>query len=229
MLEKLFASESKIKILNTFFSNPEKTQRLLELSRFLSLPIATLKKELELLTSLGLLENFFENHVEEEPLSQEPDENEKAKKLTKKKVGKKKNLKNKTKSVGGEVLFRLNNNFFLFNEIKALLAKNKILLSLEIFKALEKDCRPSLLILTGKFIDKVEMPTDILIVGNISRRLFLAAISELEKVLGREINFTIFSDREYTYRRDIMDVFLYNILEGEKIILVGGVSGEINI
>ena len=45
-------------------------------------------------------------------------------------------------------------------------------------------------------------------------------IKELEKDLGREINFTILKESEFRYREDIMDIFLYNILEGKTLILL---------
>ena len=45
-------------------------------------------------------------------------------------------------------------------------------------------------------------------------------IKELEKDLGREVNFTILTDQEFRYRRDIMDIFLYNILEGKTVVLL---------
>lgn len=77
-----------------------------------------------------------------------------------------------------------------------------------------------MLILTGFFTNYPEAQTDLLIVGNVKRPAFLKIISELEKDLGHEINFTILDDKEFKYRQEIMDIFLYNILEGKTIVLI---------
>ena len=45
-------------------------------------------------------------------------------------------------------------------------------------------------------------------------------IKELEAEVGRELNYTLMDMREYIYRRDITDVFLYEILERKKIVAI---------
>jgi hypothetical protein len=76
------------------------------------------------------------------------------------------------------------------------------------------------LALTGFFTNQSLTRTDILIVGNIQRRAFLKLINKLEKDLGREVDFTIFSEKEFNYRREINDIFLSDILTSEIFILI---------
>ena len=38
--------------------------------------------------------------------------------------------------------------------------------------------------------------------------------------MGRPINYTLMDMKEFKYRKDITDIFLYSILEGSKIIVV---------
>ena len=45
-------------------------------------------------------------------------------------------------------------------------------------------------------------------------------VKEEEKELEQEVNFTIMTDKEFRYRKDITDVFLYRVLEGEKLIII---------
>ena len=45
-------------------------------------------------------------------------------------------------------------------------------------------------------------------------------VKELEVELSKEINYTIMGTHEFKYRRDITDVFLYDILGGKKIVIV---------
>lgn len=126
--------------------------------------------------------------------------------------------------VAGKKYFSVNTNFLLYPEIKALFAKAQILSSQEFINGLQKICQPSFLALTGIFTNYPEAQTDILIVGTLRRPPFLKLIKDLEKDLGREINFTILSEREFQYREEIMDIFLYNILEGKTLVLIDNIS-----
>ncbi len=77
-----------------------------------------------------------------------------------------------------------------------------------------------LFILTGLFVNNSNSIVDLFIVGRLHKDKFLKTIKKLESELGREINYTILSHKEYLFRRDMTDVFLYNILEGNKIIVI---------
>jgi len=59
-----------------------------------------------------------------------------------------------------------------------------------------------------------------LIVGKFNKVKLARLIKELEDGLSKEINFTVFNDREFKYRKDITDVFLYSILEGKKMVII---------
>ena len=48
----------------------------------------------------------------------------------------------------------------------------------------------------------------------------------LEKELEREINFTIMGEKEFRYRQELMDIFLFNILEGKTITLINNLSDK---
>lgn len=207
MLEKIFGSELKVKIIDLFLSQEElKCLSVLEISRKLGLRGSVWQKELKELSDLSLL------IIKEDDLKDSQKE-EKAKKLK----------KNTNKG-----LYALNKDFFLLSEIKALLAKTKILLSYKIFKEMESTCSPKLLILTGKFINKNDSLLDLLIVGNINRRNFLKLISDLEQTMNEEINYSIMTEEEFKYRRYVMDIFLYNIINYDPLILFGNLD-ELNL
>ncbi len=115
--------------------------------------------------------------------------------------------------------YRLNRDCLIYPELRALFTKAQILSSRKFISGLEKACRPRLLALTGFFTNN-SSPTDMLLVGNIKRPALAKLIKELERDLGREVNYTIMSEREFEYRRQVMDIFLYNILEGKNVILI---------
>ncbi len=188
MLNVLFGSEARVKILSLLLLHPEDSYYLRQISRDLDLQVNSVRRELNNLEKFGLISM------------------EKIKETAKSKREKK--------------YFRANRNFILFPEIKALFEKAQILSSQKFITNLQKICQPKFLALTGIFTNSPEIVTDILLVGRVRRPLFLKLIKKLEKDLGREVNFTILDEKEFKYRRDVMDIFLYNILEGKTITLI---------
>ncbi|MFA5754469.1 MAG: hypothetical protein WC905_03910 [Patescibacteria group bacterium] len=123
--------------------------------------------------------------------------------------------------------FTINHDFLLYPEIRALFIKAQILSSHKFITGLQKTGQPKLLLMTGLFTNYPEAATDILVVGHIKRGAFLKLVKDLEKDLGREVNFTILSEREFHYRQEMMDIFLYNILEGKNLILLDQLGLEV--
>jgi hypothetical protein len=196
MLDAIFGSATRVKILNLFLLYPEKRHRLAALARDFSLPAASLRHEIDNLVRFGLVS-------EEKILPAE---------------GKKK---------AEFKVYGANTEFILYPEIRALFAKAQILFSQKFIDSLQKICQPKLLALTGLFTNYPEAQTDLLIVGSIRRRAaFLKLIKELEKDLKREINYTIMDEKEFRYRREIMDIFLYNILTGKTLTLINNIDKD---
>lgn len=147
MLNPLFGSTVRAKILTFFLLHSEKKDCLRQLARDLKLPVSSVRRELENLVKFGL--------INEEKIK----ENGGAKRLK----GKKK-------------YFSANKNFILYPEIKALFLKAQILSSQKFLDRLQKICQPKFLALTGLFTNYPEAQTDILIVGTVRRRAFLKLI-----------------------------------------------------
>lgn len=114
----------------------------------------------------------------------------------------------------------VNIDFVLFEEIKQLIVKAQILYEKDFINKLQKTGKPKLLILSGLFVNNSNSLIDLLIIGRFNKFKLLKLIKELEYELSKEINFTLMDTKEFKYRRDITDVFLYNILESKKIIVI---------
>ncbi|MFA6514260.1 MAG: hypothetical protein WCT50_03180 [Patescibacteria group bacterium] len=125
-----------------------------------------------------------------------------------------------------EEIWSVNKNFIIFPEIKSLLMKAQILSSQKFIDGLKKIANPKFLALTGIFTSDSEAKTDIIIVGPVKRKSFLKLIAELEKDLGRELNFTIMDEAEFIYRQEVMDIFLYNVLTSKTIVLINSLSAN---
>lgn len=120
-------------------------------------------------------------------------------------------------------------NFIIFPELRALIAKAQLLSSQKFIEGISHISQPKFLALTGFFTGDEMVKTDILIVGKIKRRPFLKLLNDLEKDLGQEINYTIIEETEFIYRREVMDIFLYNILHGKTIFLINELDENANL
>jgi len=211
MLNALFGSDTKVKILNLFLLHSENQYEIPQIARDLKSTTNLVRREVENLIDLGLVKISSYS-------AQTPEENEEKDTLKKKKE-----LKTKKKGINkpeAKKYFEVNKDFILYPEIKSLFIKAQILSSQKFILSIENNFRPKLFLLTGFFTNYPEAQTDILIVGPIKRPAFLKLIAELEKDLDREINFTIMEEQEFRFRKEIMDIFLYNILEGKIITLI---------
>jgi len=119
-----------------------------------------------------------------------------------------------------KIFYKVNKDFILFNELKALFLKSQLLLEKTLVKKIGDIGNIQLLVLTGAFTANDEANTDLLIVGRVKAHKLASLIKQFEKELGRDINYTLMSTQEFNYRRDLTDMFLYNILENKKVILV---------
>jgi len=194
MLEKLFTSKTRVKLLQLFVLNLDKRFTMAEITAKLKLRSAALKKELENLQKLGLIslvDFSAENGAETEN-------------------------KEKRRSP----LFKNNLDFILFDELRALIIKAQVLNQQSLIEKISRLGRVKLLLLTGVFVNNPLSPIDLLVVGRLNKLKLIKEIKELERGLGKELNFTYLDTSEFIYRRNMTDVFLYEILEGKKIILI---------
>ncbi len=187
MLEQLFGSKMRVQLLMIFLANPSQRYYLRELTRLFSTQINSVRREINNLTSLGILKEV------------EAEEEEK---------GKKKRY------------FQANPDFPLYQELRGLVLKAPLLSSQGLGEKLKKAGKWDYAALTGVFTQQENAATDIFLVGKADKEAVEKIIQALEKDLNRSLNYTIFSRKEFFYRRDITDRFLYNILEGAKIVLI---------
>lgn len=77
---------------------------------------------------------------------------------------------------------------------------------------------------SGKFVRRVEKnPTDVdfIIVGTIVLPELAVLIREEEKRLGREINYTVMTEEEFSFRKKKRDPFILSVLLGSRVMLYG--------
>lgn len=216
MLIKLFGSKARVSILKLFLLNPNDKFYVRQLSRRLSLQVNSASRELENLENLGLLSSSFElvkGCLDENLLVGDEPKAVDAVKKKEKPAGR--GFPNQQRKY-----FRVNQDFVLLDEIKNLIVRSQILYEKDFAEKIKNIGPVKLLILTGVFAGNDKAPIDVLAVGKINKPRFLAILKEMEKELERELNYTVMEYADFKYRKDITDVFLYNILEGKKMVIV---------
>ncbi|HRH32983.1 MAG TPA: ArsR family transcriptional regulator [bacterium] len=195
MLAKLFGSTARVKILKLFLLNPDNSYYIRQISRHLNLQLSAVRRELENLETLELLESRQGGEGEEGMIEEKGSKNDRK-------------------------YYQANREFVLYNEIRELIIKAQILCEKDFTNKLKKLGTIKVLILSGLFINEKQSPVDMLIVGNFDKNKVAKLIKLLEEELVNEVNYTVLSEEDFRYRRQVTDVFLYSVLEGKKIVVI---------
>lgn len=131
-------------------------------------------------------------------------------------------LLNKEKRLN-KVFYTLDKGYPLFDEFTRIFTKTDLLAS-NIFKNLSKLGKVKYIALSTKYSKRAPIKEDevyLLAVGLIVLPELTALIDEVEKVFGREINYTVMTQDEFTFRKRNNDPFLWRFLKQPKVMLVG--------
>jgi hypothetical protein len=221
MLEKLFGSNTRVKILKLFLLHPEERYYIRQLARDLKSQVNSIRRELDNLENFGLLISNLSAEVDNSAI-EEAEAKKNLEKLFRGEivVSSPKAVDSVSPCGGEKKYYQANKNFVLFEEIKALILKSQVLYEKDFIKKLNKIGTPKLFILTGIFVNRPSLPVDMLIVGKVNKSRLIKVVKDLGKEMNREINFTLMDVKEFKYRKDITDIFLYSILDGDKVIVV---------
>lgn len=193
MLEHLFGSKTRFKLLKVFFRDPEKPYFVRELTREIEAHIHAVRRELGLLQKVGIVE-AVDAVVDKD--SAKPG-------LTLRKY------------------YRLNQTSTIYPELQALLLKAQVLGEQKFTQEiLNKAGKIKLFIITGRFTQELNVQTDALLIGDIKSRTLEKIITKYEKEFGFEIRYTVMTTKEFYDRRFIMDKFLYLLFEAKHIKVV---------
>ncbi len=205
MVEQLFGSKTRVKLLQLFYSNPNRSFYVREITRKIDEQINSVRRELANLLSMGIIASdtnnnrlYYEVNQDYEfyhPLAaifggEQFDEPAKTKTKAKEKAKEEPTLPAKTVHETPEV-----------QEAKAI--GN---VELEIF--------------TGQFTRDELSGIDLLIVGDINQTKLNKYIEDLEAKESKDIRYTVMPKQEFDYRKQVKDRFLSNVLASKKQVLI---------
>ncbi|HQF56933.1 MAG TPA: hypothetical protein PK831_00290 [Candidatus Magasanikbacteria bacterium] len=196
MLEYLFGSKTRVKMLKTFFAHQNKSFYVRELSRLLNSQINAVRRELELLVKAGIIKETKDHN------NQDYEQGSSLRKY-----------------------YILDTSSLLYLELQALLQKAQLMGEQKFIETIQnRGGEIDLFIITGKFLNDKTSPSDLLLVGNLKERNIVKIIEDYEKDSGLELRFTIMTTSEFNDRRRVMDKFLYAIFEAQNLKIIDKIT-----
>lgn len=116
--------------------------------------------------------------------------------------------------------FRINPHFRLFDELRDLVVEEDLEIDDEVIGKIRKLPNLRFAVLSGVFTLEPQLSVDLLLVGkDINKLRMQKLLSEIEKIIGEEINYCILNEDEYEYRQNMSDRFIRDLLDHPHIII----------
>lgn len=193
MIEQLFGSKTRVKLLQLFYSNTNRSFYVREITRKIDEQINSVRRELANLLNAGLITSDSSNNKVYYEVDQKYEFFQPLQEI----FGSNPKTKKNAKAVAKEAAVPTDDTADLKN-----------------LGNVEIAC------LLGQFTRDEISGIDLLIVGNINQHALQKYVAELEKQEGKELRYTVFSLDDFTYRLQIKDRFMSNVLRSKKQILV---------
>ena len=123
---------------------------------------------------------------------------------------------------GRQKYFQLNRNYALFDEVRSIVAKTVAAVPL-IAQSLRKIEGLEEAYLYGSFARNQQdaaSDIDVLVIGDPRSEALAETVRKLERQLGREVNYTVLSRKEFESRRTRKDAFLENVWHNKRVSLI---------
>ncbi len=209
MIEQLFGSKTRVKLLQLFCQNPNRSFYVREITRKIDEQINSVRRELANLLSIGIITSDNNNNR----LYYEVNQSFEHFKALESIFGNKKGFKQTPK--------------------KATVKKTEDAVeapSEEVAEALEvtdpflaeliKTGNVRMALYTGQFTRDDSVEVDLVIVGDLNHSAVDNLVADLEKSEKKSIRYSIFDSTEFSYRRQVNDRFVSNLLTSKKVILI---------
>src|SRR3989338_5239125 len=122
-----------------------------------------------------------------------------------------------------KIFYTLNKSYLFYDEFFRIFTKTS-LLPVQILKNSKKLGKIKFCVLSMKFAKQLDIKEDeiyLLMIGIIVVPEMTLIISSAEKEFGREINYTVMTEEEFSFRKKNNDPFIWRFLKQPKIMLIG--------
>ncbi len=191
ILEKMFGSAAKVKMMRLFLLNPEQTFDFAEVINRTKISTGSGRHELATLLKIGLIKKrmYFKDIVRGSG-------------------SRKKIIRRRVQG------WTLDDTFEFLIPLQGFLIDVSPLNPREILNKLTRTGRLKLVIVSGVFIQNWDSRVDLLVVGdNLKKTTLENTIKGLEAEVGREIRFASFETADFQYRYSMYDKLVRDILD----------------
>jgi hypothetical protein len=191
MVEQLFGSKTRVKLLQLFYSNPNRSFYVREITRKIDEQINSVRRELANLLNVGIITSDNSNNKVYYEVNQKY-----------------------------EFFAPLQEIFGGGTKPRKRAATKTAELPVDEAADLKALGNVEVAALMGQFTRDESSGIDLLIVGNVNQHALTKYVTELEKQEGKDLRYSVFSLDDFTYRIQIKDRFSGNVLRSKKQILL---------
>jgi hypothetical protein len=199
MIEQLFGSKTRVKLLQLFYSNPNRSFYVREITRKIDEQINSVRRELANLLNVGIITSDTNNNRLYYEVNQDFEHYAPLRQI----FGQHQQESGAESSSTGATKKAT-------TVVPGLPDQGKI-------KALGN---VELALLTGQFTRDDKSGVDFLVVGDINQNALQKYITDLESQEGKDIRYAHMTVSDFQYRRQIRDRFITTVLESKKQVLV---------
>jgi len=192
MIDALFGSKTRVKLLHLFLNNPGQSFYVREITRKIDEQINSVRRELSNMLEVGIITSESADNKLYYQVNQWYD------------------YYVPLRAIFGDTPMD-----------SGVYVQQKDDISMEKYSQLMNDTTGlRLAIITGVLVIGSNASVDVLLVGNVASAKVKALIKNIEKNEGREINYCVLSYDEFYYRLSVRDKFITEILNGKRSIVI---------
>jgi len=191
MIDKLFGSKTRVKLLHLFMNHPGQSFYVREITRLIDEQINSVRRELSNMLEVGVITSD---------------------------------------TADNKLYYQVNQRYEFYTALRAIFAGETVTAdagSVNVEGVHEQHLTiindiPSvrLAIIAGVLVKGSTAPVDVMLVGNVSQAKVKSAIAMIEKLEGRELNYSVLPYDEFYYRLSVRDKFITEVLANKHSVVI---------
>jgi hypothetical protein len=187
MIDALFGSKTRVKLLHLFLSHPGQSFYVREITRIIDEQINSVRRELSNMLEVGVITSD---------------------------------------SADNKLYYQVNQRYEFYSPLRAIFAGEPMdatkpslsdgeMVSEQYLSAISGIAALRVAILSGILVKGSTSPVDVLLVGTLPAAKVKTAMAIIEKLEGREINYSVMPYEDFYYRLSVRDRFITEILNSK--------------
>ena len=193
MIDALFGSKTRVKLLHLFLNHPGQSFYVREMTRLIDEQINSVRRELANMLAVGIITSD---------------------------------------SADNKLYYQANQRYEFFTALRAIFANQPIeagtstaastddAVNEQYLSTIQSISSLRLAIVAGVLVKGSTSEVDVLLVGNLPPAKVKTAMKDIERLEGRELNYSVLPYEEFYYRLSVRDRFITQILNSKHIVAI---------